>query len=137
MSKNIVLSRKELTNNFINENVQSLNDRIILLQSTIDQQTQIIIDKDKNTVRMEAFRHNNNRNWYENRAHYNVAPQDSVINDTTQDFNEFQKNNYVPMSMEIDNKEKAKEIENVKATIVQVEQELEIASITEEQTTTN
>ncbi|GBC33976.2 hypothetical protein GLOIN_2v1767538 [Rhizophagus irregularis DAOM 181602=DAOM 197198] len=39
--------------------------------------------------------------------------------------------------MEIDNKEKAKEIENVKATIVQVEQELEIASITEEQTTTN
>lgn len=162
MSKNIVLSRKELTNNFINENVQSLNDRIILLQSTIDQQTQIIIDKDKKhselenryyaTVQqnkilsyqeksyyehegMEAFRHNNNRNWYENRAHYNAAPQFSVINDTTQDFNEFQKNNYVPMSMEIDNKEKAKEIENVKATIVQVEQELEIASITEEQTT--
>ncbi|CAG8703008.1 15036_t:CDS:2 [Rhizophagus irregularis] len=139
MSKNIVLSRKELTNNFINKNVQSLNDRIILLQSTIDQQTQIIIDKDKKyselenryyaTVQqnkilsyqeksyyehegMEAFRHNNNRNWYKNRAHYNAA-------------------------MEIDNKEKAKEIENVKATIVQVEQELEIASITEEQTTTN
>ncbi|CAB5369734.1 unnamed protein product [Rhizophagus irregularis] len=129
MSKNIVLSRKELTNNFINENVQSLNDRIILLQSTIDQQTQIIIDKGKKYSELE------NR-------YYATVQQNKILSYQEKSYYEHEgmeafRHNNNRNCMEIDNKEKAKEIENVKATIVQVEQELEIASITEEQTTTN